>query len=162
MKKSLTIIVMLFFVSVLSYGQSKAGRTIPAPAPPPKKVVEQPYGFTKDKHYLGPSVGFNLLSVLNSSVMLGVNYEYAIDENFGVGGLFRYQSLSESEFLDDVLDTYMVFGVEGNLHIQNTKWDPFIGLVLGYANVSTSFEPSYYKKGVLKIVVNYFSQLMQR
>ena len=140
MKKSLTIIVMLFFVSVLSYGQSKAGRTIPAPAPapPPKKVVEQPYGFTKDKHYLGPSIGFNLFSMLNSTVMLGVNYEYGIDENFGVGGIFRYQSFSEDDLLGDVLDTYIVFGVEGNLHFKDNKWDPFIGLILGYANVSTS------------------------
>ena len=97
--------------------------------------------YTKEKSYLGPSIGF---SFLGSTPQFGANYEYSIDKNLAVGGVFRYLSYSE-----DVGSwgswkyTYMFFGAQGNYHFdqlfKENKWDPFVGIVLGFNSYSSSW-----------------------
>ena len=121
MKKLLISAIVLLFVTTMSYAQ-----------------------LTPGKHYLGPSIG---LGFINSSPTFGVNYEYALDKNFGLGGIVRYQSYSEDfnygfGYSGSWNYTYMFLGAQVNYHfedlIKDTKWDPFIGLVLGYNSSSVS------------------------
>lgn len=86
------------------------------------------------KSYLGPSIGF---AFLGSTPDFGVSYEYGINmPNFGmvgIGGLFRYWGYSESYFYGSWKYTDILIGVQGNYHfVTNTKFDPYIGLVLAY------------------------------
>ena len=112
---------MLLFVTVMSYGQ-----------------------LTPGKSYLGPSIGFGFD---NSTPTFGVNYEYAINKNLALGGVFRFNTNTENFLFFDVSYTYLFFGVQGNYHfdglIEDTKWDPFAGLILGYRSWSTSVSDNY-------------------
>ena len=119
MKKLLTIVFMLFCISVMSYGQ-----------------------FTSGKNYLGAAAG---LGLEYSTPMFGVNYEYAFSKNFTVGVVARLNKNDDSVRWSPPLyppsvgkftKTHMFFGVQGNYHfdglIKNTQWDPFAGLAVGY------------------------------
>ncbi len=97
--------------------------------------------FTKEKSYLGPSLGF---SFLGSTPMFGANYEYSIDKNLAVGGIFRYLSYSDDVGIWGKWNyTYMFIGAQGNYHFdklfKENKWDPFVGLVLGFNSYSNSW-----------------------
>jgi hypothetical protein len=99
--------------------------------------------FTAKKSYLGPSLGF---SFLGSTPEFGANYEYAIDKNMAIGGIFRYLSYSSNDWNY----TYTFLGAQGNYHFDklfmSNKWDPFVGLVLGFNSYSSSwkgFGPSW-------------------
>ena len=149
MNKKLLIIlfstIMLLFVTVMSYGQTVKGKeatksTTKSTTTSTAKTVVSYGGLTPGKNYLGPSIG---LGFINSSPMFGVNYEHALDKNFGIGGIVRYQSYSEDIGYGVSWGyTYMFFGAQVNYHfedlIKDTKWDPFVGLVLGYNSVSVS------------------------
>jgi hypothetical protein len=98
--------------------------------------------FTAKKSYLGPSLGF---SFLGSTPMFGANYEYSIDKNLAIGGVFRYLSYSEDAGVWGKWDyTYMFIGAQGDYHFdklfKENKWDPFVGLVLGFNSYSSSWK----------------------
>ena len=122
MKKLLSIVIMLLFVTVISQAQ-----------------------LTKGKSYLGPAVG---LGFDNSTLTLGANYEYAIDKNIAVGGVFRLNTWSEDFLFWEASYTNIFIGAQGNYHfdglIKDTKWDPYAGLVLGFNSYSSSVS---YKTG---------------
>ncbi len=98
--------------------------------------------FVNGGNYLGPSIGF---SFLGSTPEFGLNYERGVDlQNIGtvgIGGLFRYWGYSESYFDGKWSYTNILIGVQGNYHfkIPESKFDPYIGIVLAYDVGSTSW-----------------------
>lgn len=106
--------------------------------------------YIKEKHYLGPSLG---LSFLGTAPEIGANYEYSIDNNFSIGGIFRYFSYSEDFpfYYGKYSYTYVFLGAQGNYHFEldNKKIDPFAGLVLGFNTRSHTWDYWEGKKGVL-------------
>ncbi|MBM4161051.1 MAG: hypothetical protein FJ217_08125 [Ignavibacteria bacterium] len=98
--------------------------------------------FEVGKNFAGPAIG---LSFLGSTPQFGLNYEYGMKMEFGtvgVGGLFRYWSYSEDYLIGKWKYTDVLFGAQGNYHfkLENTKIDPWAGLVLAYDAGSVSWD----------------------
>lgn len=107
--------------------------------------------FENGSNYLGAHVG---LSGVGSALTLGLDYERGITNAgevgpgiIGIGGIFDYFSYGTNDFgYSDVGNwTYVDFGVTGMYHfvLGNKKWDPFVGLVLGYEVASWSWKGNY-------------------
>ena len=107
--------------------------------------------FEYGKNYAGAHVG---LSGVGSALTLGLDYERAVTKPgdvgpgiIGVGGLFDYFSYGSNEYgFSDVGSwTYLDFGASGMYHfvLSDRKWDPFVGLVLGYEVASWSWKGNY-------------------
>jgi hypothetical protein len=85
----------------------------------------------------------------NNSPIFGLNYEHQFSQLgdiavISLGGVFRYSTFKN--FYSDQIDydnyTFTTFGIQSNLNFNNIgegKFVPFVGLVLGYNNVSYSF-----------------------
>jgi hypothetical protein len=122
MKKKVVLIPLFFITAFLVPNTAKAQ-------------------FTADHNYIGPSIG---LSFLGSSPEFGLNYEYGVDlqnvGTVGIGGLFRYWSYSNSYFYGKWTYTNILIGAQGNYHfkIPESKFDPYVGLILAYDVGSTS------------------------
>lgn len=86
-------------------------------------------------NYFGPSIGF---SFLGSTPQFGLNYERGVYfQNIGtvgIGGIFRYWGYSDNFFYGKVSYTNILIGAQGNYHfkIPDSKFDPYVGLVLAY------------------------------
>lgn len=98
--------------------------------------------FENGKVYLGPHIG---LSAIGSSPTFGANFEVPVTQPgkagpgiIGVSGRLDYWSWSYSSF--DKF-TWITIAVYGNYHfaLDDKTWDPFVGLGLGYENVSWSY-----------------------
>lgn len=107
--------------------------------------------FEFGKNYAGAHIG---LSGVGSALTLGVDYERGITKVgevgpgiIGIGGLFDYFSYGSSDYgYSDVGTwTYVDLGVSGMYHfvLSDTKWDPFLGIVLGYEVASWSWKGNY-------------------
>ncbi len=107
--------------------------------------------FENQKNFLGAHIG---LSGVGSALTLGADYERGITNVgevgpgiIGVGGLFDYFSYGSSDYgYSDVGSwTYIDFGVTGMYHfvLSDKKWDPFVGLVLGYEVASWKWKGEY-------------------
>ena len=103
--------------------------------------------FENQKNYAGVHIG---LSGVGSALTLGADYERGITNPgevgpgiIGIGGLFDYYSYSDAGLYGKW--TYIDFGVSGMYHfvLDNKKWDPFLGLVLGYEVASWSWNSGY-------------------
>lgn len=96
-------------------------------------------GFEKGKFFLGPTVG-----LVWSGVGLGVNGEYALDKNWGIGGEISYTSFTENYGWsnDNYHWKYTFIGVlaAGSYHfiIEDSKLDPYLKAGLGYFHWSAS------------------------
>ncbi len=107
--------------------------------------------FENQKNYGGVHIG---LSGVGSALTLGLDYERGITNPgevgpgiIGIGGLFDYYHYSEDFAGYGGGWTYIDFGVSGMYHfvLDNKKWDPFLGLVLGYEVATWSWNgASYY------------------
>jgi hypothetical protein len=143
-------VVLILFISSMAYSQ-----------------------FIPARHYLGPSIGWGFKNsslthtsfgiirqgnniLKSSSPTFGLNYEYARDNHWTFGSILRYQNYEYQynfEYPDYGIipwsDAYICIdiGVQGNYHIKglidDKKWDPFVGLVLGY-NLVWSGEGTYF------------------
>ncbi len=102
--------------------------------------------FVNGGNYLGPSIGF---SFLGSTPEFGLNYEYGVElqnvGTVGIGGIFRYWGYSETFFDGKWSYTNILIGAQGNYHfkIPESKFDPYIGIVLAYDVGSTSWSGPY-------------------
>ncbi len=105
--------------------------------------------FEKGMNYAGAHVG---LSGVGSALTLGLDYERGITQPgevgpgiIGIGGLFDYFTYGADEYAYGGSWTYIDFGVSGMYHfvLQDKKWDPFLGLVLGYEVASWKWNNAY-------------------
>jgi len=94
--------------------------------------------FDNHLNYAGAHIG---LSGVGSALTLGLDYERGVTDIgqagpgiIGIGGLFDYYHWSEDQFGYGGSWTYIDLGVSGMYHfvLDDRKWDPFLGLVLGY------------------------------
>jgi len=107
--------------------------------------------FEMGKHYVGPSLG---VGAGGYGLSFGADYEYGIslkeigfDEPgaLGVGVILRYYSWSQSfTFLNLTYEwsyTDIIIGAQGNYHfkLSNEKFDPWVGLILGFDISSASW-----------------------
>lgn len=105
-----------------------------------KSTVAAGNYMSKGKTYIGPSLGFSFLGTVPQ---FGANFESAIEDNIGVGGLVRYWYYSE-DFGFGVKWAYsnILLAGQGNYHfkVDADKLDPFVGIILGYNVASTSWK----------------------
>lgn len=93
---------------------------------------------------LGGSVGF---WAKGSVPMFGVNFESSIVQagsgTIGIGGIFRYYTYTNTYGDGDYWRyTFTSFGFQSNYNfnqIGDGKFVPYVGLVIGYNNVNSSF-----------------------
>ncbi|HEX3074952.1 MAG TPA: outer membrane beta-barrel protein [Ignavibacteriales bacterium] len=84
---------------------------------------------------------------------LSVQFQYGIEKNLSVGGLIGYSSSSYDYSYWGGEDwswdyTYILIGAKGEYHFKElfedqTKWDPYVGLFLGYNIVSVDAPADY-------------------
>ncbi|MGO9481665.1 MAG: outer membrane beta-barrel protein [Candidatus Kryptoniota bacterium] len=105
--------------------------------------------FENQMNYGGVHIG---LSGVGSALTLGADYERGITKIgdvgpgiIGIGGLFDYYHWGENEYDFGGSWTYIDIGVSGMYHfvLDNKKWDPFLGLVLGYEVATWSWNNGY-------------------
>lgn len=94
---------------------------------------------------LGPSLGFWTKPNVPT---FGLNFESEIGQLsdvgvIGIGGVLRYTKFKDSYPFDDYYDySYITLGFQANLnfnHIGDGKFVPFVGLVLGYNNINSTY-----------------------
>jgi hypothetical protein len=93
---------------------------------------------------LGVSLGF---WPVNSAPVFGASFEHEISQagigTFGLGGLFRYYTYGVTYFNGDSRRyNFSSFGLQANYNfnqIGDGKFVPFVGLVLGYNSVNTTY-----------------------
>jgi hypothetical protein len=93
---------------------------------------------------LGPSIGF---WPSGSAPTFGLNYENQLTQagpgTISLGGLFRYTTWRSDITTEDYWSvSYITFGLQSNYNfneIGDGKFVPFVGLVLGYNVVNTSY-----------------------
>src|SRR4051812_9259871 len=97
-------------------------------------------GFAKGSTFLGPHIG---LAAFGSAPAFGANLEFGVTEPgkagpgiIGVAGRLDYFGFSDVYYKY----TWIAVGVFANYHfaMDAKMWDPFLGLGLGYQNVSVS------------------------
>ena len=118
MKRQIVIAALVFVVGV---GLASAG----------------PTEFAKGNFFLTPQVGF--ASWGGGVVPFGVNAEYAVSENIGVGGSVMYQGWTE-ESLGSV--SLLTFAVQANYHfikLEASKIDLYAGAELGYGLYNVTY-----------------------
>ncbi|MCW8848941.1 MAG: hypothetical protein OQJ81_03105 [Melioribacteraceae bacterium] len=104
--------------------------------------------FEVGKHHAGPSIsiGFG-----GWGLGFGADYEYGMSlkdigvdapGTLGVGGIFRYYNWSEDFFYGEWSYTDIIIGAQGNYHfkLDNSKLDPWVGVVLGFDIDSYSYD----------------------
>jgi hypothetical protein len=99
--------------------------------------------FSMGKFYLTPQVGF---ASYGSSIPFGVNAEYALTENIGIGGTAMFQ------FWSDTWGSisWIMLSAEANYHfikLMADKLDLYVGLGLGYGLYSVSYASGYLTGG---------------
>lgn len=126
MKKVLLTLILLFFVSTISFAQFEVG-----------------------KSHAGPSIaiGFG-----GWGLGFGADYEYGMSlkdigveapGKLGVGAIARYYSFDLGAYGTSSWSyTNIIIGAQGNYHfnLENNKIDPWVGLVLGFNIASTSYD----------------------
>jgi hypothetical protein len=94
---------------------------------------------------LGPSLGF---WTSPNAPTFGLNYEAQIAQlgdvsSLGLGGVFRYTTFRDNYPSTDYYSyNYLTFGLQTNFNfneIGDGRFVPFVGLVLGYNSVSSSY-----------------------
>jgi hypothetical protein len=101
--------------------------------------------FAKGRNWLGAHVG---LSGVGSTISFGADYEHGLVDKIGPGGIGIGAQVDYWSYNFDYVFTkgdfsykYISIAVSGNYHLilDDKKWDPFAGLVIGYyiVNVST-------------------------
>ncbi len=105
--------------------------------------------FENQRNFAGVHIG---LSGVGSALALGLDYERGVTNVgdvgpgiIGIGGLFDYYSYG-SNYNYGGQWTYVDIGVSGMYHfvLKDRKWDPFIGLVLGYEAASWTWDSGYH------------------
>ncbi|MFN2317396.1 MAG: hypothetical protein ABR551_11885 [Gemmatimonadales bacterium] len=96
-------------------------------------VVEAQY--EPGRKFLGPRIG---LSGVGGAPAFGAQFEVAREDRIGIGALVDYWSYNSGAGFGSVGVSYLALGATGSYHfeVEDTRWDPFVGLALGYFVVS--------------------------
>jgi hypothetical protein len=102
-----------------------------------------PAEFSKGNFFLTPQVGF---ASWGGSIPFGVNAEYAISENIGVGGT------AMAQFWSDTWGSvsWIMLSAEANYHfikLNASKFDLYVGAGLGYGIYSVSYGAGFMTGG---------------
>ena len=102
-------------------------------------------GFQKDATYLGPTIGFAF-----GGEGIGVNGEYAIDKNWGIGGEISYAGFTDHVTGVDYAARwkYRFIGVlaAGSYHFilkDKPQLDPYLKAGLGYFHWSADYSDNF-------------------
>jgi|WetSurMetagenome_2_1015567.scaffolds.fasta_scaffold139540_1 hypothetical protein len=123
MKKASVLLAVLLMVSGLASASSKE--------------------FSMGKFYLTPQVGFGSWG---GSIPFGLNAEYALTENIGIGGTVMAQFWSETGWTE----SWITIFAEANYHfikLAADKIDLYVGAGLGYGIYSVSYSSGYLTGG---------------
>lgn len=125
MKKIAVLLLTLSLLSSVSFAQFEVG-----------------------KSHAGPSlsIGFG-----GWGLGFGADYEYGMSlkdigvdapGTLGIGGIFRYYNWSEDYFYGEWSYTDIIIGAQANYHfkLENSKIDPWLGVVLGFDIDSWSYD----------------------
>ena len=104
--------------------------------------------FDKKTSFLHIGVGFGGGFYTGSIEMppISVSFEKAVSEKVSVGGIIAYSSANENLGFsnDDAKYTYLLIGARGNYHFATSeKFDPYVGLTLGYNKVSAKLSSTF-------------------
>ncbi|MDZ4810935.1 MAG: hypothetical protein SGI96_22090 [Bacteroidota bacterium] len=104
--------------------------------------------FDKKTSYLHLGVGFGGGFYTGSIEMppVSASFETAVSEKVSVGGIIAYSSANENLGFsnDDAKYTYLLIGARGNYHFATSeKFDPYVGLTLGYNVVSAKLSSTF-------------------
>lgn len=96
--------------------------------------------FKAGKSFIGPALG---LSGVGSSALVEGHFEVARTRNIGIGAFVNHWSFGQASLLDTGSDysvKYTALGGNGSYHfeLENDRWDPFVGVSVGYYLVSES------------------------
>lgn len=98
--------------------------------------------FEADHHIAGVNVG---LSGRGSTVAFGLDYEYAVTDEIGIGALLNMwkYDFSYPGFASGFSYSYTALAVTGSYHFRpdDTRWDPFAGIALGYYFLGVTTPP---------------------
>jgi hypothetical protein len=95
--------------------------------------------FSMGHFYLTPQIGFGSWG---GSIPFGVNAEYAVSENVGLGGSVMYQGWTEE--LGSV--SLISFAFQANYHfikLDASKFDLYAGAELGYGLYSVTYDSGF-------------------
>ena len=110
--KTITIILVLVFLSVKSFGQFKSA-----------------------DNYIEPVIGF---SFLGSTLQYGLNYEHTFlveeEHKFGIGIIARYWKYSETFITTKTNYVDFLLGIQTNYHfyLRNKRVNPWLGFSFAY------------------------------
>lgn len=99
-----------------------------------------PAEFSKGNFFLTPQVAY---ASWGGSIPIGVNVEYAVSENIGVGGTAMGQFWSETWGSVSLV----MLSVDANYHfikLDASKFDLYVGAGLGYGIYSVSYGSGYF------------------
>lgn len=99
--------------------------------------VASAQGYQMKKSSVGPLVGFGW-----HDLMIGGQFEYGFHKNIGGGALVGWSGDKEEYYpYGEWSYSYIVVAGQGNWHFKpGEKFDPFVGIVLGYDIVSADWE----------------------
>jgi hypothetical protein len=106
-------------------------------------AIGGPVEFSKGNFFLTPQVGF---ASWGGSIPFGVNAEYAISENIGVGGT------AMAQFWSDTWGSvsWIMLSAEANYHfikLNASKFDLYVGAGIGYGIYSVSYGAGFMTGG---------------
>ena len=91
-------------------------------------------GYEKGKIAVGPLLGYG-----PNGLAIGAHGEYGVTDKISAGGIASYSSKTEDLVWYKWTVTYITVGAQGNYHFKPAqKFDPFVGLILGYDVASAS------------------------
>jgi len=94
------------------------------------------------RRFAGPRIG---LAYVGTAPNFGAQFEIAREDRIGIGGFVDYWSYNYAPEPANANVTYLAFGAAGSYHfkVEDVKWDPFLGLSLGYYAVSYGIAQDY-------------------
>lgn len=147
--------IFLLFAIILFYVSGSKSQNMKAPSTSEgEKVFTNKTGVLRAGIGVPNILGRILIDVggenVKSSPVFSFSYEQAVSPEFSVGGYFGFSKVSNTETIEDydwntlswytysVKDEWTVylFGIKGDYHFGNDKYDGYAGGVLGYGTVT--------------------------
>jgi len=100
--------------------------------------------YRKGNKLVHGGLGFGLAGIYGDASLppITVGYEHGLEEKISLGGIVGFAGSSQDFIGGEWSYTYILIGARGAYHFleNNSQWDAYGGLVLGYNIVSTSWD----------------------